>query len=72
MFLYKRRSSSQEIQVNSETWETIGIDLLHRKYKFEFTPSEKQLLKNMLKQAPPPLHTRRKVIFKINIIKLLK
>ena len=72
MFLYKRRSSSQEIQVNSDTWETIGIDLLHRKYKFEFTPSEKQLLKHMLKQAPPPLHTRRKVIFKINIIKLLK
>ena len=38
-----------------------GINILHRKYKFEFTPSEKELLKNMLKENPPPLHTRRKV-----------
>ena len=64
MFPYKKRNSLEQIQTNSDTWETIGIDLLHRKYKFEFTPSEKQLLKNMLKQSPPPLHTRRKVIFK--------
>jgi len=61
MFLYKRRNSSQEIQFNSDTWETIGIDLLHRKYKFEFTLTEKELLKNMLKESPPPLHSRRKV-----------
>jgi len=64
MFPYKKWNALEEIQTNSDTWETIGIELLHRKYKFEFTPSEKQLLKNMLKQAPPPLLTRRKVILK--------
>ena len=62
MFPYKKRKSSKEIKLNPDSWETIGIDLLHRKYKFEFTNSEKQLLKQMLKQSPPPLHTRRKVI----------
>ena len=61
MFLYKKQKSLNDIPENSDSWETIGIDLLHRKYKFEFTSSEKQLLKDMLKQGPPPLHTRRKV-----------
>ncbi len=61
MFLYKKQKSLNDIHENSDSWETIGIDLLHRKYKFEFTSSEKQLLKDMLKQGPPPLHTRRKV-----------
>ena len=70
MFLYKKQNSINEIPDYSDSWETIGIDLLHRKYKFEFTNSEKQLLKNMLKQGPPPLHTRRKVNF--NIINISK
>ena len=64
MFLYKRRNSLDVINPNLNSWETIGIELLHRKYKFEFTNSEKQLLKELLKQSPPPLHTRRKVIKK--------
>ena len=61
MFLYKKRNSLDIINPNLDSWETIGIDLLYRKYKFEFSSSEKQLLKDMLKQSPPPLHTRRKV-----------
>ena len=61
MLSYIRRKSSKEIPLNPATWDIEGINLLHRKYKFEFTPSEKELLKNMLKQTPPPLHTRRKV-----------
>ena len=61
MFLYTKRNSLDIINPNLDFWETIGIDLLHRKYKFEFSSSEKQLLKDMLKQSPPPLHTRRKV-----------
>ena len=61
MFLYKKRNYLDIINPNLDSWETIGIDLLHRKYKFEFSSSEKQLLKDMLKQSPPPLHTRRKV-----------
>ncbi len=65
MFPYKKRKSSKEIKLNPDSWETIGIDLLHRKYKFEFTKEEKDLLKSMLKQSPPPLHTRRKVRFSI-------
>ena len=63
MISYRKRTSFSDILEKTDSWETIGIELLHRKYKFEFTSSEKQLLKNMLKQAPPPLHTRRKVIF---------
>ena len=63
MLSYRKRTSFSDILEKTDSWETIGIELLHRKYKFEFTSSEKQLLKNMLKQAPPPLHTRRKVIF---------
>ena len=62
MLSYRKRTSFSDILEKTDSWETIGIELLHRKYKFEFTSSEKQLLKNMLKQAPPPLHTRRKVI----------
>jgi len=63
MFPYKKRKSSKEIKLNPDSWETIGIDLLYSKYKFEFTKEEKDLLKSMLKQSPPPLHTRRKVRF---------
>jgi len=63
MFPYKKRKSSKEIKLNPDSWETIGIDLLYSKYKFEFAKEEKDLLKSMLKQSPPPLHTRRKVRF---------
>ena len=42
-------------------WDTIGLELLHQKYKHDFTPSEKQSIKNMLKEGPPPLQYRQKV-----------
>ena len=61
MFSYKKKDSFHEVAENIDSWETIGIELLHRKYKFEFSDSEKKLLRNMLKFNPPPLHTRRKV-----------
>ena len=63
MLSYRKRTSFSDILEKTDSWETIGIELLHRKYKFEFTPLEKELLKNMLKNSPPPLHTRRKVRF---------
>ena len=63
MISYRKRTSFSDILEKTDSWETIGIELLHRKYKFEFTPFEKELLKNMLKNSPPPLHTRRKVRF---------
>ena len=63
MLSYRKRTSFSDILEKTDSWETIGIELLHRKYKFEFTPFEKELLKNMLKNSPPPLHTRIKVRF---------
>ena len=63
MLSYRKRTSFSDILEKTDSWETIGIELLHRKYKFEFTLFEKELLKNMLKNSPPPLHTRRKVRF---------
>ena len=60
--LIRRKSSAKDVpKPIPASWDIEGINILHRKYKFEFTPSEKELLKNMLKQTPPPLHTRRKV-----------
>ncbi len=60
--LIRRKSSAKDVpKPIPASWDIEGINILHRKYKFEFTPSEKELLKNMLKQIPPPLHTRRKV-----------
>ena len=44
------------------SWEENGLELLHQKTKIYFTPSEKQLIKNMLKESPPPLQYRRRVI----------
>jgi hypothetical protein len=44
------------------SWEENGLELLHQKTKIDFTPSEKQLIKNMLKESPPPLQYRRRVI----------
>ena len=43
------------------SWEENGLELLHQKTKIDFTPSEKQLIKNMLKESPPPLQYRRRV-----------
>ena len=63
MLSYRKRTSFSDILEKTDSWETIGIELLHRKYKFEFTPFEKELLKNMLKNSPSPLHTRRKLRF---------
>ena len=58
----RRKTSKKEIpQIIPLSWDIDGINILHPKYKFEFTPSEKELLKKMLKESPPPLHCRRKV-----------
>ena len=61
MQLKRRQSSSKEIQTPKETWETIGLEMLHQKYKYEFTPEESYLIKEMLKQGPPPLQYRQKL-----------
>ena len=62
--LIRRKSSAKDVpKPIPASWDIEGINILHRKYKFEFTPFEKELLKNMLKNSPPPLHTRRKVRF---------
>jgi hypothetical protein len=45
----------------NKNWDTIGMELLHQKFKHEFTPEEKELIRNMLKKGPPPLQFRRKV-----------
>ena len=42
-------------------WESKATEILHQKFKYNFTPSEKQLIKEMLKESPPPLQYRRKV-----------
>jgi len=58
----RRKTSKKEIpQIIPPSWDIDGINILHPKYKFEFTLTEKELLKNMLKESPPPLHSRRKV-----------
>ena len=56
--MFFNKFNSQE---ESQNWNTIGIELLHQKYKHEFTPEEKELIINMLKDGPPPLQFRRKV-----------
>ena len=43
------------------TWETVGLELLFHKNKFEFTKAEKLLVKKLLLKSPPPLEYRRKV-----------
>ena len=48
-------------------WDTIGLELLHQKYKHDFSPSEKESIKNMLKESPPPLQYRQKVNNIINL-----
>ena len=64
MFLNQNRFTSLFSSNNSELqndWETIGLELLYRKDKLEFTTSEKEHIKKMLKISPPPLQFRRKV-----------
>ena len=64
MFL-NRNSFSSLFSINNSKlqndWETIGPELLYRKDKLEFTTSEKEQIKKMLKESPPPLQYRRKV-----------
>ena len=58
----KRRKSTKEIKFAEKyNWETLGLELLHQKYKHNFTSEEKDIIKNMLKVAPPPLQYRQKV-----------
>ena len=59
--LNKRRKSIKEINAEKYNWETLGMELLHQKYKHDFTKEEKETIKKMLKQAPPPLQYRQKV-----------
>jgi hypothetical protein len=56
--MFFNKNFSQE---ENQNWDTIGIELLHQKYKHEFTTEEKELIRNMLKKGPPPLQFRRKV-----------
>ena len=56
--MFFNKNFSQE---ENQNWDTIGIELLHQKFKHEFTPEEKELIRNMLKKGPPPLQFRRKV-----------
>lgn len=53
--------SSKENKEIRNIWEAKGLELLHQKYKHDFSFSEKCLIKNMLKKCPPPLQYRRKV-----------
>ena len=61
MFSNISRNSSKEKGQNNNIWEIKGLELLHQKYKHDFTSLEKELIKNMLKESPPPLQYRRKV-----------
>ena len=61
MLFNKRRNSTKEMNEVKGNWDTIGLDLLHQKYKHDFTPSEKDSIKTMLKEGPPPLQYRQKV-----------
>jgi hypothetical protein len=61
MLFNKKRNSAKEVSEIKGNWDTIGLELLHQKYKHDFTPSEKESIKNMLKDGPPPLQYRQKV-----------
>jgi hypothetical protein len=43
------------------SWDTVGDELFYRKNKFEFSNEEKTLIKNLLRNSPPPIQYRRKV-----------
>ena len=57
----KKENSSNEFSEKINIWETKGLELLHQKFKYDFSLSEKQLIINMLNESPPPLQYRRKV-----------
>ena len=57
----KNQNSSKELDEKINIWETKGLELLHQKFKYDFTSLEKQLIINMLNESPPPLQYRRKV-----------
>ena len=61
MFTRKRQNSTKEISEIKGNWDTIGLELLHQKYKHDFTPSEVNIIKDMLREGPPPLQYRRKL-----------
>ncbi len=61
MLSSENSNSSKIINEIKYSWEENGLELLHQKTKIDFTPSEKQLMKKMLKESPPPLQYRRKV-----------
>ena len=61
MFFNKKINLTPEKGEVKGNWDTIGLELLHQKYKLEFTQSEKELLINMLKEGPPLLQFRQKV-----------
>ena len=64
----KKKSNPKENPQIEKDWDTIGIEILFQKDKQEFTPSEKSIIKEMLKIAPPPIHFRRKVsLLNLNI-----
>ena len=57
----RKRNSVKEVSEIKGNWETIGLELLHQKYKHDFTPSEINIIKDMLKEGPPPLQYRQKL-----------
>ena len=61
MISEQKQNSSKEFDEKINIWEIKGLELLHQKFKYEFTLSEKQLIKKMLNESPPPIHYRRKV-----------
>ena len=67
MNLLNKTKSNEIIEQEEITWETVGDELFFKKNKFSFTTEEITLIKNLLKDSPPPLQYRRKVII-INII----
>jgi hypothetical protein len=57
----RKRNSVKEVSEIKGNWDTIGLELLHQKYKHDFTPSEKNIIKDMLREGPPPLQYRQKL-----------
>lgn len=68
MISEKPQNSPNKTEEDINLWETKGLELLHQKDKYDFTLLEKQLIKNILKESPPPLQYRRKVNIFILII----
>ena len=68
MNILNKQKSKQIEEPQEITWETIGDELFFKKNKFSFTNEEIILIKNLLKESPPPLQYRRKVIIYIIIL----